>query len=158
MAVPIKAITLEQRFASMKPRTLSQDECVSILSSAKFGRLGLSSDDNPYVVPMSFVYSGGKIYLHSRGGGRKIEIATRNPRVCFEVDRLENDRWTSVLASGEARLSSDVEAKARMFDSFTRKGIGGHGGKKFQREELERMDMTIWEIEIVEMTGREGIW
>jgi nitroimidazol reductase NimA-like FMN-containing flavoprotein (pyridoxamine 5'-phosphate oxidase superfamily) len=142
----------------MKPRTLSQDECISILDSAKFGRLGLSTDDNPYVIPMSYVYSGGKIYLHSRGGGRKIEMAAKNSSVCFEVDRLNEDRWASVLAFGKAELSSDIEAKARMFDAFIKKGIGGHGGKKFQREELEHMEMTIWEIEVVELTGREGIW
>ena len=45
-----------------------------------------------------------------------------------------------------------------MFDAFTNKGQGGHGGKKFSREELEKMPMTIWEIEIEEMTGREGVW
>jgi hypothetical protein len=45
-----------------------------------------------------------------------------------------------------------------MFEAFTKKGLGGHGGKQFRREELEKMDMTIWEIEIEEMTGREGIW
>ena len=33
-----------------------------------------------------------------------------------------------------------------------------HGGKKFSREELERMPMMVWEIEIEEMTGREGVW
>jgi nitroimidazol reductase NimA-like FMN-containing flavoprotein (pyridoxamine 5'-phosphate oxidase superfamily) len=142
----------------MKPRTLSQDECASILSSSKFGRLGLSSDDNPYVIPMSFVYCDGKIYLHSRGRGRKIEVVIKNSRVCFEVDQLNVDRWVSVIAFGKARLSSDIETKTRMFDAFIKKGIGGHGDKKFQREELERMEMTIWEIEVVEMAGREGIW
>ena len=45
-----------------------------------------------------------------------------------------------------------------MFDAFIEKGLSGHGGKQFQREELEKMDMTIWEINIKEMTGREGVW
>jgi hypothetical protein len=36
--------------------------------------------------------------------------------------------------------------------------LGGHGGKSFQRQDLERMDMTIWEIVIDELTGREGVW
>jgi hypothetical protein len=107
---------------------------------------------------MSYVYSGGKIYLHSRGRGRKIEMAVKNSRVCFEVDQLNVDRWASVLAFGKAKLSSDIEAKTKMFDAFIKRGIGGHSDKKFQREELERMEMTIWEIEVVEITGREGIW
>jgi hypothetical protein len=45
-----------------------------------------------------------------------------------------------------------------MFDAFTGKDMQGHGGKQFQREDLEKMEMTIWEIEILELTGREGMW
>ncbi len=142
----------------MKPRELSRDECESLLSGGRYGRLALSFNDVPYVIPMSYVYSGNRIYLHSRGGGRKVEMASRNPHVCFEVDRLEGNRWSSVVAAGRARLSSDVEAKKRMFDAFVGKDLKGHGGKQFQREELEKMEMTVWEIEIGEMTGREGTW
>ncbi len=142
----------------MKPRELSREECGSLLSVGRYGRLALSFNDVPYVIPMSYVYSGNRIYLHSRGNGKKVEMATRNPHVCFEVDRLEANRWSSVVAAGRARLSSDAEAKRRMFDAFMGRDLKGHGGKQFQREELERMEMTVWEIEIEEMTGREGTW
>jgi len=107
---------------------------------------------------MSYVFEGGRIYLHSRGEGKKVEYATENPRVCFQIDVLEKGRWSSVIALGVSRLSGSVEAKQRMFDAFTKKGQGGHAGKQFSREELERMPMTVWEIEIEEMTGREGVW
>ena len=129
-----------------------------MLSATRYGRLGLSLNNAPYVVPMSFVYRGGKIYLHSRGKGKKVLYATKNPRVCFQIDHLEKNRWSSVIAFGTAKLSDDVEAKKRMFDSFTGKDMQGHGGKQFSREELEKMEMTVWEIEIEELTGREGIW
>jgi len=153
-----KAKILDVIFKDMKPRELSRDECMAALAAGKYGRLALSSDDAPYVVPMSYVYFSNKIYLHSRGRGKKVDFVSKNPRVCFEVDKLDKDRWSSVLAFGKAILSSDAEAKAKMFEAFTKKGLGGHGGKQFRREELEKMDMTIWEIEIEEMTGREGIW
>jgi len=142
----------------MKPRDLSKDECSSLLSATRYGRLGLTKGSHPYIVPMSYVYQDGRIYLHSRGKGKKVEYVTENPRVCFQIDLLEKERWSSVIATGIARLSDSVEAKQKMFDAFTNKGQGGHGGKKFSREELERMPMTIWEIEIEEMTGREGVW
>jgi nitroimidazol reductase NimA-like FMN-containing flavoprotein (pyridoxamine 5'-phosphate oxidase superfamily) len=142
----------------MKPKELSGAECAALLSATRYGRLGLSLNDLPYVIPMSYVYSKNKIYLHSRGGGRKIDFVSNNPSVCFQIDQLDNNRWSSVVAYGKARLSSDVEAKRKMFDIFTEKGLRGHGGKQFQREELEKMEMTIWEIEVQEMTGREGIW
>jgi hypothetical protein len=142
----------------MKPRELSRDECITLLSAIKFGRLGLSNRDLPYVIPMSYVYQDGKIFLHSRGNGKKVEYVTRNPKVCFQVDAMEKDRWSSVLIFGTAKLSDDIEAKMKMFEAFTGKEMKGHGGKQFKREDLEKMPMTIWEIRIEEMTGREGIW
>ncbi|MDD1753439.1 MAG: pyridoxamine 5'-phosphate oxidase family protein [Methanotrichaceae archaeon] len=142
----------------MKARELSQEECAVLLSKSRYGRLGLSMDDVPYVIPISFVYFKDKIYLHSRGKGKKVEFAIKNPNVCFQIDFLDNDCWSSVVAYGNVKLSDSPESKQRMFDAFIQKGMGGHGGKKFQREELEKMDMTIWEIQIREMTGREGIW
>jgi nitroimidazol reductase NimA-like FMN-containing flavoprotein (pyridoxamine 5'-phosphate oxidase superfamily) len=144
--------------AAMKPRELSAEECSSLLGKVKYGRLGLSLNDRPYVIPMSYVYHSGKIYLHSRGNGKKVEYVSQNPWVCFQIDLLDGSRWTSVTAFGKARLSDDLEAKKKMFDAFTAKGLGGHGGKQFQREELEKMEMTIWEIEVEELFGREGMW
>ena len=142
----------------MKPRELSKEECTNILSAARYGRLALAKEERPYVVPMSYVYADGRIYLHSRGGGMKMEYAAANPRICFQIDQLDKERWSSVIAFGPVKLRDDIEAKQRMFDAFTARGLGGHGGKKFSREELERMSMTVWEIEIEELTGREGVW
>jgi nitroimidazol reductase NimA-like FMN-containing flavoprotein (pyridoxamine 5'-phosphate oxidase superfamily) len=110
------------------------------------------------VIPISYVYSDGKIYLHSRPGGRKAEVVAENSNVCFEIDVLERERWSSVLAFGRARISSGLEAKQRMFAAFTGREMKGHGGKAFRKEDLEKMEMSIWEIDIEEMTGREGIW
>jgi uncharacterized protein len=149
---------LDDDWLIMKPRELSRDECIAMLDKERYGRLGLSHSEGPYVIPMSYVFSNGKIYLHSRGKGKKDEIVGKNPRVCFQIDSLDKNRWSSVVAYGNARVSSDIEAKQKMFDAFTQKGLGGHAGKKFNREELERMEMTIWEIIIDEMTGREGVW
>ncbi len=87
-----------------------------------------------------------------------MEYAAANPRICFQIDQLDKERWSSVIAFGPVKLRDDIEAKQRMFDAFTARGLGGHGGKKFSREELERMSMTVWEIEIEELTGREGVW
>lgn len=129
-----------------------------MLSSGRYGRLALSMYDSPYVIPMSYVFSQGKIYLHSRDRGKKFEFVSKNPRICFEVDRVEKDCWSSVLVFGKASLSSDLEAKKRMFDAFTGKDMQGHGGKQFRREDLEKMPLTIWEIEIEEISGREGLW
>jgi nitroimidazol reductase NimA-like FMN-containing flavoprotein (pyridoxamine 5'-phosphate oxidase superfamily) len=133
-------------------------DCEAILSKSRYGRLGLCADGKPYVVPMSYVYSAGKIFLHSRPWGKKVDHVKKNKEVCFQVDLLDENRWSSVIAYGKARLSSDQEARRRMFESFTARDLQGHGGQTFSREDLEKMEMTIWEIEVEEITGREGIW
>lgn len=93
----------------MKSRELTQIECVALLTTSHYGRLGLSCEEQPYVIPMSYAYSNEKLYLHSRGAGEKLNIAQNNPKVCFEVDLLDKNRWTSVIAYGMVSISTDVE-------------------------------------------------
>ncbi|NYT01287.1 MAG: pyridoxamine 5'-phosphate oxidase family protein [Methanosarcinales archaeon] len=142
----------------MKPRELSQERCHDLLSSGRYGRLGLSQDGQPYVVPMSYVFCDGVIYLHSSVSGRKLDVARANPRVCFEVDELGKGRWQSVIVTGTASLSTSPEAKMRMFEAFTASNIGGHGGQAFTREEILGRPMCVWEVKIESVTGREGMW
>ncbi|MCX8206213.1 MAG: pyridoxamine 5'-phosphate oxidase family protein [Methanothrix sp.] len=142
----------------MNVREMSMDECEDLLRRCRYGRLALSYEDRPYVIPMSYVYADKTVILHSRPSGKKIGIVRRNSNVCFEVDELEGQRWRSVIVYGKAQLSGSQESKRRMFDAFVRSGIGGHGGKMFTWEMLERMDMCVWEIKAFEITGREGIW
>ncbi|MHC1631759.1 MAG: pyridoxamine 5'-phosphate oxidase family protein [Methanotrichaceae archaeon] len=142
----------------MKPRRLSKEECEDLLSKSRVGRLCLSTNDIPYVVPLSYVYSDGVIYLHSGLKGKKLEMAKENPKICFEVDSLEKNRWKSVVILGNAKLSDSLETKQKVFDMFIKSKMGGHAGKAFKREDLEKMPMCIWEIGIEEMTGRKGVW
>jgi nitroimidazol reductase NimA-like FMN-containing flavoprotein (pyridoxamine 5'-phosphate oxidase superfamily) len=142
----------------MKTREMSREECEDLLSKCRFGRLGLSLDDKPYVIPLSYVYSDGVLYLHSGLKGKKLDMAKKNPQACFEVDSLEDNRWKSVVVSGKANLSDSLEAKQKVFDVFIKSKMGGHGGQAFRREDLEKMPMCIWEIEVEDMTGRQGVW
>jgi hypothetical protein len=62
------------------------------------------------------------------------------------------------VVTGKAVLDSSPDSKDRMFHAFMERGVGGHGGKAFRKEDLRGMDMIIWEIDVEEITGREGIW
>ncbi len=142
----------------MITKDLSDEECKLILLKGRYGRLALSQNDQPYLVPMSYVYVNDRIYLHSRTKGKKIDFVSKNPCVCFQVESLDTNQWKSIIAYGKASLSSDLGSKKRMFDMFMEKDLQGHGGKQFSSEELDKMEMTIWEIKINQITGREGIW
>jgi hypothetical protein len=59
----------------------------SILMEAEVCRLGCTDDvGKPYIVPLSFAYREGKIYIHSAPEGQKIDILGKNPGCCIEVD------------------------------------------------------------------------
>jgi len=79
---------------------MTETECGAFLANASLGRLGCSFDNQPYVVPVYFAYEPDYIYVLSTFG-RKIEWMRANPKVCVEVEEIENQsQWMSVIVSG----------------------------------------------------------
>jgi len=66
-------------------RALDDHEIRRILREGRICRVGLCHEDWPYVVPMNYGWSDGRIYLHSADRGTKLRLMECNPRVCFEV-------------------------------------------------------------------------
>ena len=66
------------------------DQILHILDTAKVLHLGLSVNDEPYVVPMNYGYTfeAGKLvlYLHSALQGKKLDMMRANPKVFFSID------------------------------------------------------------------------
>ena len=57
-----------------------------VLQDAPMLELGMiDTEGNPYVVPLSFGYADGTIYLHGALEGKKNDSLATNPRVCFQV-------------------------------------------------------------------------
>jgi len=92
-------------------RILSKDEIEDLLRQAKVGRLGLSCQDNPYVIPLCFIYHQGALYFHCSPEGRKMDYLRDNNRACYQVDQVGemissekpcefNYHFRSVLAEG----------------------------------------------------------
>ena len=97
-----------------------------ILDTAKILHLGLSVDNEPYVVPMNYGYTmeDGRltVYLHCAQRGRKLDMIRENDRVFFEADceltPFEGKvpcqyglAYSSVMGRGRARIVEDVEEK-----------------------------------------------
>jgi len=92
-------------------KEVADQECRVILTRASIGRLGCSLHDQPYVVPVYFVYESDYIYVFSTVG-QKIEWMRKNPRVCMQVDEISNEsQWVSVIANGTYQeLPEDTES------------------------------------------------
>ena len=79
---------------------LTDSQIDHVLNSQLIGRLACTGDDKIYIVPITYVYHKGYIYAHSKDG-QKVEMMRSNPRVCFQVDAIENmTNWRSVILWG----------------------------------------------------------
>jgi nitroimidazol reductase NimA-like FMN-containing flavoprotein (pyridoxamine 5'-phosphate oxidase superfamily) len=84
----------------MRVVELSQGECTELLVRVPMGRLACSLDNQPYVVPVWFVYESKRIFVFSTLG-KKIEWMRANPKVCLQADEIGNRaNWTSVIVTG----------------------------------------------------------
>jgi hypothetical protein len=65
------------------------NEILSWLREVPVARLGFADANEPYVVPLNFgILATAPLTLvfHSAATGRKLDMMSRNPRVCFEAD------------------------------------------------------------------------
>ena len=84
-------------------RVLSRDECLDRLARAAIGRVAITSQALPAVVPVNYVLSGSSILFRTRPFGMLANACDRTV-VAFEVDDLAEDGrsgW-SVLVVGVA--------------------------------------------------------
>ena len=79
---------------------LTNGQIEHVLQSMIIGRLGCHADDKTYVVPITYAYNGDYVYGHTHEG-MKIRMMRKNPKVCFQVDAMEDmGNWRSVIAWG----------------------------------------------------------
>lgn len=92
---------------------LSREDCLSLLGTARLGRIAVTSRALPTILPVNFSFDGRQILIRT-GRGTKLDAATRDSVVAFEVDQIEpgrNTEW-SVVVTGVARVLTDPDEVA----------------------------------------------
>jgi uncharacterized protein len=129
-----------------------------------FGRLGCHARDRVYVVPMTYVYDGTSIISHT-GDGLKVRMMRENPRVCFEVDQVNQDgSWQSAIVHGRFEELHGEAARTALqqlldhLDATERwQGVSPtHGGGRFVpgRDRGAARPEVVFKITVTEKTGR----
>ncbi len=92
---------------------LSDDECRALLKEASVGRVAISINALPAVLPVNYRLLGDSI-LFFTSPGMKLRSALANSVIGFEVDRIDEATETgwSVLVVGLASLVTDPDAVA----------------------------------------------
>ena len=87
---------------------LSFEECVDCLGQVPVGRIAITVEALPVILPVNFAFADDSIYFRTVPG-TKLAAATSRVVVAFEVDSYESDGqagW-SVLVQGMARIVTD---------------------------------------------------
>ncbi len=148
-----------------KEKKLGVAEAEAFLEAAKVGRLALSVNDEPYVVPVVFVYFNAKIFFHCAREGKKIDYLSANARVCFEVDEFLEVKtadtpcnstltYRSVIAYGTAAFVDDAgEREAVLLRLMEKYARPSHA--PFDTNMLERT--VIVAITVDWLTGKQSV-
>ncbi len=148
-----------------KNQLLSEKESIDILTRNTSGTLACAGDnDYPYAVPLSYVYSDGKIYFHCAVEGHKLDAIKRNSKVSFcviDTDDVLPEKFTtcfkSVIVFGKVVIIEDDNEKRRTLEILARKYSPDDdaGIEKEINGAIGRTCMV--KIDIEHMTGKEGI-
>ena len=141
------------------------EQIIRILDTAKVLNLGLSVNDEPYVVPMNYGYrmEDGKLtlYLHSAVKGKKLDMIRANPKVFFTVDcdlqpfegRVACQyglSYSSLMARGTARILEDPEEKMAAMTALMKTQTG----KDFSFNEQLVSIVAVIRIDVAEYTAK----
>ena len=155
----------EFREMRRKRQQLSDEESVGILQRSTSGTLALLGDNGyPYAVPISYVYSEGKLYFHSALTGHKVDAIRNYDKASFCVidkDDVQPEKYTtyfrSVIAFGRIRIIEDEVEKLDIVRLFGNR-YNPNQDEALQKEiehGLNRMLAIRFDIE--HLTGKEAI-
>ncbi|WP_240135735.1 helix-turn-helix domain-containing protein [Streptomyces sp. MUM 178J] len=93
---------------------LDRDESWELLAGHGVGRIGVTTDEGPAIVPVNYVVAGGAIAFRTAPGA--VPSAAAGSEVAFEVDRIDDAQcqgW-SVLVTGRAKPVTAPDAIGRL--------------------------------------------
>lgn len=97
----------------------------AILDAGRVAHVGFVHEDQPYVIPMSYVRDGDRLLLHGSGGSRMMRALARGTPACVTVTLLDglvlarsvfhhSMNYRSVVALGTARKLEGGEKAAAL--------------------------------------------
>ena len=137
---------------------ISQPECSDLLTRVSTGRLACSLDNQPYVVPVSFSYEPGCVYIFSTLG-KKIKWMRKNPKVCLQADEIGNrSNWLSVIVTGtylelrEPQYTAQLEHALEQLEQYSEWWRNPLAQRREQTSDLS-IETVFFRIDIGSMSG-----
>lgn len=142
---------------------------LKILDKCEVLRLGLSQNNQSYIVPMNFAFELLEdeifVYLHCALEGKKIDIIKQNNKVCFEADcshKLAPGKvpcaWTmnyeSVMGEGEISIVQNNCEKISGMDLMMAR-YGYKGKPNYPKQMLDKL--CVLRITVTQISGKANL-
>lgn len=144
---------------------LQKEEIERILQLNTSGVLALvDSDGYPYSVPLSYVYSNGKIYFHSAKTGHKIDAIKNCNKATFciiDKDDVKPEKFTtfykSVITFGKVEIVEDSKESFSAICELGKKYYPNHNNELRKEIEKFKSAFLIIRFDIEHITGKQAI-
>lgn len=143
---------------------MTGEEINALLIEAPVGHLGLAFKNQPYIVPLNYLYSDGALYFHCALKGRKIDYIKANSKACFQVGRYgavitadsacsHNYQFSSVIVEGTIEEVTDVGAKeAALLGIVVKYGDSALEEKPIPANKIK--GVSVYRIVVETITGK----
>jgi uncharacterized protein len=146
-----------------KDREMSKESAIKFIKNSDYAILSLCTDNMPYGVPLSTVYSDNKIYFHCAHEGFKIDIINENPYghfVFISYDKVVPKEATvsydSAMAHGNLRFVTETKERQLAFKLLIAKYMKAYiteGNKSVKKSDKAT---TIIAMDIKDMSAKSS--
>lgn len=146
-------------------------EAEAILREALVAHVGIVQDGQPFVLPMTFHYEDGRIYLHGAPGSRTIKTLASGAPACVEVTLVDgliasrsaethSVNYRSVVCFGRGAFVEDRERRRLVLEAMVARYFPGRAAGVDYAPITDQEDRAtrLVELAIEEMSakGRSG--
>lgn len=134
---------------------LDKSKIEKFLLQARIGYLGMVDGQLPYVVPLNFVWTDGKLYFHGATGGRRNQVMEANPEVCFTVceeygtitdpvPAKTDTAYMSVIVFGKAEPVMDLDEATHMLQELIHKYVPGYYNRPLPKQHVDKYRSAVF--------------
>ena len=147
------------------------EDAEAILARALVAHVGIVQDGQPFVLPFTFLYREGAIYIHGAPGSRTVKTLAGGAPVCIEVTLVDgliasksaethSVNYRSVVCFGRGALVEDDTQRRAIFEELIGRYFPGRtAGADYAHitdAELKRTWLVEVRIEEMSAKGRSG--
>ncbi len=146
---------------------LDDSQAREILEKMDFGHLGMSESAQPYIIPVNYVLHEDAVYIHTGFKGKKLDIISGNPKVCFEVSEMGelisgrkackfSVDYISVIVTGTATIVEDLDERLSALNALMQKHDPEKTYEDLTLDDMKRVNVI--KIGISDISGKKYVF